>query len=125
LKKPSLDPCDVNSYWPISNLSFVSKFIERVVASRFLQHVEDNALFPVNQSAYRRFRSTETAVAVVYNDLVRAIDNGRVTALVMLDLSAAFDTVDHETLLTVFERRFAVREVPLDWLRSYLTARTQ
>jgi len=64
-------------------------------------HSENNNLFPASQSAYRQFHSTETAVCIVHNDLVRSIDRGRVTALVMLDLSAAFDTVDHEVLLEI------------------------
>jgi hypothetical protein len=87
--------------------------------------VEDNKLFPDNQSAYRRFHSTETAVVLVFNDLVRAIDNGKVSALVLLDMSAAFDTVDHDVLLTVLNRRFALDDTALSWFRSYLTNRTQ
>ena len=74
---------------------------------------------------YRHYHSTETAVLAVHNDLVRAADTGHVTALIMLDLSAAFDTVDHEVLLEILQRRFAVTEIPLQWFRSYLTGRTQ
>jgi hypothetical protein len=59
------------------------------------------------------------------NDIIRAIDHGEVTALVLLDLSAAFDTVDHSTLLDVLHRRFAVEGIPLLWFKSYLTDRTQ
>ena len=108
LKKPSLDACDANSYRPISNLTFVSKLVERVVSARFISHAESNDLLPANQSAYRRCHSTETAVAAVHNDLVRAADTGHVSALVMLDLSAAFDTVDHAVLLNVLQNRFSV-----------------
>ena len=61
----------------------------------------------------------------VYNDLVRAVDSKLVTALVLLDLSSAFDTVDHSTLLTVLDRRFGVRESAMDWFSSYLSDRTQ
>ena len=59
------------------------------------------------------------------NDIIRSIDRGEVTALVLLDLSAAFDTVDHCTLLDVLHRRFAVEGIPLLWLTSYLTNRLQ
>jgi hypothetical protein len=59
------------------------------------------------------------------NDIIRAIDRGEVTALVLLDLSAAFDTVDHCTLLDVLHRRFAVEGIPLLWFNSYLTNRSQ
>jgi hypothetical protein len=125
LKKPTLDNDDIGSYRPISNLSFLSKLVERVVASRFSGHAELNKLLPVRQSAYRRHHSTETAVVSVLNDIIRAIDNGEVAALVLLDLSAAFDTVDHAILLDVLQHRFAVDAVPLLWLTSYLTDRTQ
>jgi hypothetical protein len=125
LKKPLLDPDDPSSYRPISNLSFVSKLVERLVASRFTQHCENNDLLPRNQSAYRRHYSTETAVLRVHNDLVRAADNGQVTALVLLDLSAAFDTVDHGHLLTVLDRRFGVNGSAHGWFQDYLTNRSQ
>jgi len=125
LKKQTLDAADVSSYRPISNLSFVSKLVERVVASRFVDHAESQNLFPSRQSAYRRHHSTETAVVSVLNDVIQSTDAGRVVALVLLDLSAAFDTVDHTTLFDVLHCRFAVDGVALDWFRSYLTGRTQ
>ena len=125
LKKPTLDADDTNSYRPISNLSFSSKFVERVVAAQFTGHAERHGLFPPNQSAYRRNHNTETAVISVMNDIILAIDHGKVTALVLLDLSAAFDTVDHTTLLDVLNRRFAVEGTSLLWFKSYLTNRSQ
>jgi len=64
-------------------------------------------------------------VLCVHNDLVRAIDEQRITGLVLLDLSAAFDTVDHCTLLSVLEKRFGVCDATLAWFRSYLSDRTQ
>jgi len=68
LKKPNLNPNDLNSYRPISNLSFTSKLVERAVAARFVAHCELNGLLPLpaKQSAYRRHHSTETAVLAVY-----------------------------------------------------------
>ena len=125
LKKPTLDADDANSYRPISNLSFISKFVERLVAARYMRHAEHNKLFPQNQSAYRRYHSTETAVISVTNDIIRAVDRGEVTALVLLDLSAAFDTVDHQTLINVLRERFAIDGVALSWFESYLANRSQ
>jgi len=125
LKKPTLDAYDANSYRPISNLSFVSKLVERAVATRLVKHAENNKLFPNRQSAYRRHHSTETAVVCVMNDIIRSIDRGEITALVLLDLTAAFDTVDHQTLIDVLHRRFAIDGVPLSWFESYLTNRMQ
>ena len=92
LKKPSLNPDDLNSYRPISNLSFLSKLTERAVASQFMAHSDSNHL-PPRQSAYRRRFSTETAVLLVYNDIIRAVDQGHLVAMALLDLSCAFDTV--------------------------------
>ena len=125
LKKPTLDPTQPSSYRPISNLSFISKTIERVVAVRFSQHVEANNLLPCRQSAYRAHHSTETAVVAVHDELVRNINAGQVCALVLLDLSAAFDTVDHDTLHQVLCRRFGVQGSTMAWFDSYQTNRTQ
>ena len=125
LKKPSLNPDDLNSFRPISNLTFLSKVVERTVVKQFTHHADLHGLFPPNQSAYRQFHSTESAVLLVHNDIVRAIDRGHVVALVLLDLSSAFDTVDHPTLLTILQSRFSVTNQPLQWFHSYLTGRTQ
>ena len=64
---------------------------------QMVRHAEENQLFPVRQSSYRCSYSTETAMLCVHNDLVCAVDNKEVTALVLLDLSSAFDTVDHSS----------------------------
>ena len=116
LKKATLNSEDVNSYRPISNLSFLSKFVERIVASRFVNHAESNALFPVKQSAYRQGHSTETAVIRVLNDVIRAADEGKVTALVLLDLSVRYSRPHHATECagaTVPRRRICAGVVPV------------
>ena len=79
---------------------------------------------PKQQSAYRRWHSTETALLKIYNDFLQAADRGEVSALCMLDLSAAFDTVDHELLLKRLELRFGFVGNVLKWIESYLTNRT-
>ena len=102
LKKTTLNPEDLNSFRPISNLSFVSKIVERVVVARFNEHTQLHHLMPSRQSAYRANHSTETAVIAVHDSIVRAtIDSGEVCGLVLLDLSSAFDTMDHDALLSV------------------------
>ena len=125
LKKPSLDPAELSSYRTISNLSFISKTVERVVAARFSEHVETEHSLPSHQSAYRANHSTETAVTAVHNELMRNIDSGKVSVLILLDLSAAFDTVDHRTLLQIFNRRFGLTGTTMIWFNSYLTNRKQ
>jgi len=74
-------------------------------------------MMPPMHSAYRRFYSTETAVTKVYNDLLLAADAGQVSVLCLLDLTAAFDTVDHQLLLHRLERHFGLHAV-LSWLGS-------
>ena len=83
-----------------------------------------NDMMPKTQSAYRPFHSTETALSKVYNDLLLAADGGQVSALCLLDLTAAFDTVDHDLLLSRLERQFGLRGVALLWFRSYLSGRS-
>ena len=95
LKKPSLPDDDLNNFRPISNLNFISKILEKVVASRIQSHLLSNSLSSSFQSAYRMFHSTETTLLSIHNDLILAMDCGEVTSLILLDLSAAFDTVDH------------------------------
>ena len=72
-------------------------------------------LLPPRQSAYRRFHSIETVVDIVHNDIVHATDAGQITALVLLDLSAAFDTVDHGILLDVLFFRLDVTDRVYEW----------
>ena len=121
LKKSTLDADIASSYRPISNLSYVLEVIERVVARRFNTHISDSHLLPDQQSAYRPFHSTETAELAFHNDLVRAIDEGHVSLLVLLDLSAAFDAVDHSILLSVSYARFSVIDMAFCWFKSYLS----
>ena len=96
-----------------------------LVVDRFIIHVNQHHLLPVHQSVYRPDHSTETAIATVHKGIARAVDNGDVSALILLDLSSAFDTVDHVVLLEVLEERFGVKNVELEWARSYLSDRTR
>ena len=135
LKKPSLDPDDLSNYpnhlkpisnqSPISNLSFVSKLLERAVHAQLLLYLNDNELLPSVQSAYRQFFSTETAVLKVVTDILAALDRGQISLLGMFDLSATFDTVDHSILLRRMEISCGIRGAALEWFSSYLTGRSQ
>ena len=125
LKKSTLDPSVLSSYRPISNLPFISKVLERAVNERMLQHLHSNGLLPEHQSAYRRSHSTETALLKVTSDALIAADQGRLTLLGMLDLSGAFDCVDHGILLSRLETSFGFAGLVLDWMRSYLVGRKQ
>ena len=125
LKKPSLDVNDLKNFRPVSNLPFLSKLIEREVSKQFLAHLEKNDINNKFQSAYRAHCSTETALTRVQNDLLMAVDKEGGAILVLLDLSAAFDTIDHSLLLEMLEKQMGIRDKALMWFHSYLTHRTQ
>jgi len=90
---------------------FVSKLLERIVDARFTEHANTNHFSPL-QSAYRKYNSTETALVNIHN-IITNIDQGLVGALVLLDLSSAFDTVDHNLLTKILEHRFSVTDSAL------------
>ena len=125
LKKPNLDPSDISNFRPISNLSFLSKLLERAISRQMTAYLEGGSMLPRHQSAYRANHSTETAVLRVYSDLVTASDAGNISLLALLDLSAAFDTVDYDILFQRLESDFGVTGDALLWLRSYLQGRKQ
>jgi len=125
LKKILLDPEILKNFRPVSNLQFISKLIEKAVASCVIDYLTTNNLHEPLQSAYKKYHSTETALLKVQNDLLLALDKKDVGYLILLDLSAAFDTVDHELLLHCLEHDYGITGTVLAWFRSYLTLRTQ
>ena len=125
IKKPSLDPENISNYRPVSNLSFLSKVLEKAVNVRLDKHLEANNLLDSSQSAYRENYSTETVLVKILNDVLLALDQGLATILVMLDVSAAFDVVDHQRLLERHNQYFGMTEKALAWMDSYLNGRMQ
>ena len=124
LKKMGLEP-ELKNYRPVSNLSFLSKLIEKIVAIQFVDHLTKNGLFDPFQSAYKKFHSTETALLKVQNDILIDIDNKNVAIIVLLDLSAAFDTIDHKILLKRLRENYGIEDNALKWFKSYLRDRSQ
>ena len=125
IKKLFLDPEVLNNFRPISNLSFISKIIEKVVASRLNDHMSLNGLHDMMQSAYKKLHSTESALIYIFDDVLNALDLKRLIMWILQDLSAAFDTVDHTVLLNRLEKRLGIKEKALAWFKSYLSGRTQ
>jgi len=118
LKKAGLDSSQPANYRPISDLSTVSKILERRVLARLRSHLLSSANFSQFQSVYRKEHSTKTALLEVLDGVFTVAEDKQVTVLIGLDLSAAFDTVD-------LRLEFGVTDIPLNWLQSYLEGRTQ
>ena len=98
-QKSSLDKEVFKNYRPVSNLNFISKILERVVAVQLRTHLDEAGLMTAFKSAYRKHHSTESALLNIHNDILLNMAKGSVTALTLLNLSAAFDTFDHTILL--------------------------
>jgi len=124
-KKATLDPDYLSWYGPILNPNFLSKVIEREAAARLSRHIESQQLLPSCQSAYKTHHSTQTAIIAVQDEIARSVDSGDIYALVLPDLSAAFDMLDHDTLLHVFNHCFGITDGALQWCKTYLCQRTQ
>jgi hypothetical protein len=84
-------------------LQYASKLVESAVADKIQQHLSLHNLFPSMQSAYRQHHSTETALLRVKHDLLMAMDKQQVTFLIMLDMSATFDSIKHEIILSILK----------------------
>ena len=106
-----------------TNLPFLSKVVEKSVLLRFNRHCNENNLLPSYQSAYRANFSCETALLKLTDDLLWAMEHQEVTPLVAIDLSATFDTVDHNLLLSILSKKFRVVDKALKWFDSYLRPR--
>ena len=123
-KKWSLDKEVFKNYRPVSNLNFISKILERVVALQLLTHLDEAGLMTTFQSAYRKHHSTESALLNIHTDILFNMAKGSVTALTLLDLSAAFDTIDHTILMDRLNGYYGISELALGWFKSYLSGRT-
>ena len=124
LKKSSLDKEVFKNYQPISNLNFISKMLERVVAVQLQTHLDEASFMTAFQSAYRKPHSTESALLNIHNDILLNMAKGSVTALTLMDLSAAFDTIDHTILLDRLNVYYGISELALGWFKSYLLGTT-
>ncbi|GFR74965.1 reverse transcriptase-like protein [Elysia marginata] len=122
LKKPNLDESDSKNFRPVSNLPFLLKVLEKLVAQQLLAHLDKYGLKNRFQSAYRSNHSTETALIKVSNDLLRMADKKSICPLALLDLSAAFDTIDHNILFSRLHNMYGISGMGFD---SYLSNRFQ
>jgi Reverse transcriptase (RNA-dependent DNA polymerase) len=124
VKKADLGASDLKNFRSITNLCTISKIIEWLALFQLKPQITGSPNYCHHQSAYRSAHSTKTALLKIVNDVVNRIDEGSVVVLVGLDISAAFNTVNHELLLNRLSTDFGVVDVPLRWIRSYLSGRT-
>ena len=124
IKKPSLDPNNLKDYRPVSNIKFLSKVIEEHVVKTISNHMHECNLGEPLQPAYRTAHSTETALLKVKNDILISIYHREGVFLVLLDLSAAFDTVTHSILFDRMEYEPGIKGTALMWLKLYFSGRT-
>ena len=119
LKKPSLDPNELKDYRPISNLPFLSKLLEKLVLEQFTLHLSTHHLLSINQSTHWSGHIAETVLLRILNDILTVLGDDKISILLLLDLSAAFNTIVHKILLSHLEHDFGIRSTALNWFRSY------
>ena len=124
IKDASKSHEDYKNYRPVSSLPFLSKILEKAIYDQLYHHVQSNQLHSHFQSAYRKHHSCETAMLRTVTDIQEMLADKSYVALVLLDLSAAFDTVDHRLLLCRLENHFQIKGNALELIRSYLDKRT-
>lgn len=124
LKKENADVDSLSNYRPVSNLTAISKLLERVVLNQLNEHLSSNDLYCPVQSGYRPHHSCETLLVRMTDDINREIQGGNIVLVVLLDLSAAFDTIDHEILVEKLLTDYGISGKALSWMRSYLEDRS-
>ena len=125
LKKGNLDSTIPSNYRPISNLSTISKIIERLILFGITSHVSSSPNINPFQSAYRKHHSTETTLLRITDSLRNICATGHAAVLVSLDLSVAFDTLDHNILIDILNRHFNIFDLALSLFSSYLSQHSQ
>ena len=125
LVKGNLDYNLLHSFHPVSDLSYLSKLIEHVVAKQLIRYTETTNQMETYQSAYREHFSTETALLRVKSGILEAINKKESMCLIMLNLSAAFDSLEHSLILTHHKYHFGITDTCLEWFEDYLTGRNQ
>lgn len=124
LKSNDLDHDAFKSYRPVSNLSFISKILEKCALLQLTTYLEGNNLISDAQSGYRAYHSCETLLVRMFDDMNREINGNKAVALILLDLSAAFDTIDYDILTQRLQNEYKITSTALDWISSYLHDRS-
>ena len=124
IKNLSLDSEQFKNFRPVSNLQFIGKLIERVVFRRLSNHLKRNDLNVSNQYGYKKGHSCETLLLKLINDILKGFESNFATVLLLLDLSAAFDTVNINKLLDILRNEIGICGIACDWFSSFLRDKT-
>ena len=125
LKKQTLYPHILKKYRPVSNFLFLSKVIEKVITKQLTAHMLKHDIFEEFQFAYKANHSTKMTLLKVFNNIMLNLDSESGTFLILLDLSAAFDTIDYDVLCDVLQCQLGICGTALDLLCSFLQGRSQ
>ena len=125
LKAINLDKELFENFRPVSLLSFISKLTERVVHMRINSHLDSNSLNNDSQYGYKKHHGCDTMILKLIDDIFVAVDKKFGVVMLIIDLSAAFDTVDHSLLLNMLQFKYRITGSALAWLKSFLTGRQQ
>ena len=123
IKSLNLDPDLLNSFRPVSMLPIISKILEKCALLQLIEHLEHNNLNCKYQSAYKSNHSCETALTKIYEDVLNYITPTNYVVLVLLDFSAAFDTIDHSILIQKLDNEYGIKGKCLHWFSTYLSNR--
>ncbi len=118
LKMPMLDPIDLTNFRPVSNLSFRSKMLEKIVFDQLQSFLFNNNSFEVFQSGFKKNYSTKTALVKVLNDILLTLDAAKSAVLVLLDLKVAFDTIDLSVFISHLDHWVGIQVNALKWFKS-------
>ena len=118
------DLLNPKNYRPVAIIPIFSKVLERAIFSQFIQYLSENQLFHPNHHSYRKHHNTTTALIQMYDTWVKSVDEGELSGVCLLDMSAAFDIVDHDLLLQKLSL-YGFEDSALAWIRSYLSDRRQ
>ena len=118
------DPLDPKNYRPVAIVPIISKILERAIFNQISSYLETNKLLHPNHHAYRPEHNTTTALIQMHDEWSKAVDEGKLAGAVLLDMSAAFDVVNHELLLEKLAL-YGLDSNSIAWVRSYLTGRSQ
>ena len=118
------DYLDPKNYRPVAILPIFSKILERLVFNQIIEYMNENDLIPPSHHAYRKNHNTTSALVQMYDSWIDNFDRGVYSGVCFLDMSAAFDIVDHSLLLQKLEL-YGFDEGSISWLCSYLSDRSQ